>query len=132
MVEVLEAKMTKLLDILLPALMIVESGGDPAAIGDKGLAIGAYQIHRAYWTDGTESLKVQWPYSDAYRADRAAKVVRAYLLRYGRAYERKTGRKATLEVLARLHNGGPAGWKKHATVKYWKKVEKQIAVQKST
>ena len=29
----------------------------------------------------------------------------------------------TLEVLARIHNGGPRGWKKDATLPYWRKVE---------
>ena len=33
-------------------------------------------------------------------------------------YERKTGKKASLEVLASIHNGGSNGWKKEATLKY--------------
>jgi hypothetical protein len=33
---------------------------------------------------------------------------------------------ASDEVLARIHNGGPKGYKKTATVKYWNKVKKEL------
>ena len=31
------------------------------------------------------------------------------------------------EKIARIHNGGPKGYKKRATKAYWKKVEKVLA-----
>ena len=49
---------------------------------------------------------------------KAAAVVRAYLLRYGAAFERRAGREATDEDLARIHNGGPRGAERDATLGY--------------
>ena len=118
--------MDKMILLLLPLLATVESGGDPNAVGDGGAARGLYQIHRGYWSDGCRELKVQWPYRDAVRPDRARQVVIGYLKRYGRHYEKSTGRKATLETLGRIHNGGPTGWKKKSTRKYWQKIKKYL------
>ena len=121
--------MKTLILTLLPLIAQVESSNNPTAVGDDGLAIGLYQIHECYWIDGCESLGVDWPYQDAYDPVKAKQVVIAYLTRYGKHYERVTGKKVTLEVLARIHNGGPAGWKKGATNKYWRKIK---ALQEAT
>ena len=118
--------MENLLIVLIPLLIQVESGGNdyPSGSNDNGRAKGALQIHRAYWQDGTDALGVNWPYEDAHTRSKAIKVCKAYLTRYGKNYERKTGKKCTLEVLARIHNGGPNGWKKESTLPYWGKVKK--------
>lgn len=116
--------MEAMITMLLPLLAQIESSNNPNAIGDGGRAIGLYQIHNVYWTDGIEYMKVDWPYKRAYDPKYAEQVVRSYLTRYGKHYERVTGKKATLEVLARIHNGGPNGWKKKATLKYWQKIER--------
>ena len=120
--------MEALLAVLIPILLQVESSNNdyPPGSNDNGLAKGALQIHRAYWQDGTEALGVDWPYSDAHVRSKAIKVCRAYLTRYGKNYERKTGLKVNLEVLARIHNGGPNGYKKKETLKYWRKVIKTL------
>jgi hypothetical protein len=91
---------------ILDALRQVETGGsrDPdRAVGDDGRALGAYQIHRIYWLDAVEhepSLK-----SRGYEAvtDRAyaERVVIAYLSRYAQDW--------SIDTIARIHNGGPAG-----------------------
>ena len=47
---------------LLDAIARIESHGDPNAVGDRGRALGVYQIHRAYWEEGTELLGVDWPH----------------------------------------------------------------------
>jgi len=36
---------------------------------------------------------------------------------------------ATLETLARNYNGGPRGWQKAATEKYWQRVKTAIKIQ---
>jgi hypothetical protein len=41
---------------ILPAIGQVETGGDYTAIGDKGKAVGAYQLHRSAWVDGCTQL----------------------------------------------------------------------------
>ena len=125
--------MEALLTVLIPLLITVESQGNDLAQGDmrngRYMAIGCLQIWPDYWTDGTEYLKVDWEYKDAYKRSRAIEVAKAYLTRYGKHYERTTGNKATLEVLSRSHNGGPQGWnpeypeKYGNTTKYWNKVK---------
>ncbi len=103
------------LERLLDAIAQVESGNRSNAVGDKGRAIGAYQIHRAYWKDGTRILRVKWSYTDAFDRQKARSVARAYLRHYGKG--------KSLIDLARIHNGGPRGYKKRATLAYAKKVQ---------
>jgi hypothetical protein len=105
---------------IIPALVRVESKGDPKAIGDGGRAIGLLQIHRCYWQDAVEFDKtLGGKYEDCFDPDYAKRVVRAYLRRYGTS-------DSTLEQLARIHNGGPDGHKESATLKYWKKVKREL------
>lgn len=122
-----EKPMNEIIAILLPAIMMVESSGNiNVKPGDGGRAIGAYQIHRAYWIDGCKELKVDWPYEYAKQPKYAKQIVTAYLKRYGRHYEKTEKKKATAEVLAKIHNGGLYGWKNPNTGKYWEKVRKAM------
>lgn len=116
---------------LLPVLAQVESNHNRLAVGDNGKAIGLYQIHADYWQDGCKFLGVEWPYHRAFRTTCSDEIVTAYLTHYGKAYEKKTGSTATLEVLCRIHNGGPDGWKKKSTVKYWNKCKKVMEKRNS-
>lgn len=106
-------------DQVIGAIMQVESGGDRYAVGDGGLAIGPYQIHRAYWVDARRLLGVDWPYDDARDPAKAIRAVRVYTRHYAAYYRRPW----TPETIARIHNGGPRGWQKPATLPYWRKVE---------
>jgi len=117
---------------LLDAIARVETGGErnpDTAVGDNGRSVGRYAIMRDYWLDGTQHLGVNWPLRDRTDPAKSRAVVRAYLARYGRAYTRATGRAATAEVLARLHNSGPydpeAGWPS-ATDRYWRRVRAEM------
>ena len=103
----------------LKAILLVESGGDPNAVGDGGRAIGPYQIHRAYWSDATRLLGVSWPYSDARDPLKAAAAVRAYTEHYARHYRKPW----TAETIARIHVGGPRGPFRKSSIPYWKKVK---------
>ena len=111
------------LERTLDAICAVESqNGRDTRDGDGGAAIGPYQIHRAYWVDGTLFLGVRWPYSDARDPVKARRVVRAYLEHYQAA----SGYPATPETYARLHNGGPNGPRKATTRGYWAKIKAQM------
>jgi hypothetical protein len=99
---------------LLDAIARIESHCDPNAVGDGGRALGAYQIHRVYWEDGTKLLGVDWPHRDATDLKKARRVVKAYLLHYGKG-------KSLLDM-ARIHNGGPHGHRKEATLCYARKI----------
>lgn len=101
------------------ALHHVETSGRLGPIpGDfvngKPQALGPLQIHRAYWQDSG----VPGTYSQCADLAYSRRVVTAYLRRYARdAWER-----ADAMALARVHNGGPMGHKKRATLRYGQKV----------
>ena len=107
------------IDRLLDAIAVVESHDNPGAVGDHGRALGVYQIHRSYWTEGTELLGVTWRYQEARDPQKARQVVRAYLSYYGRG--------KTLLDMARIHNGGPRGYEKAATLAYARKIEQVLS-----
>ena len=107
---------------VLQAIRIVESNNNPSAVGDGGNAIGVYQIWESYWKDATEFSNLGGKYRDCFVPEYADRVVRCYMKRY--ATPRRLGREATMQDIARIHNGGPNGYKKQATIKYWEKVEK--------
>ena len=116
--------MNELIIILLPLLAQVESGSNPDAIGDNGKAVGIYQLHKCVVDDVNEIYSMEFKYSDRFKPQLAKVIAQLYLRYWGIQYEKKTGKKVTLEVLARCFNGGPKGYKKESTVKYWNKIKK--------
>jgi len=110
--------------LLLTALIAVESSGDPNAIGDNGLAYGCLQLHAGYVQDAAEYARQDWAHEDAFDPETAKQIVRAYMARY--ATKKRLGREPTYSDLARMHNGGPLGFRKSATDKYWQKVKKRL------
>ena len=50
--------------------------------------------------------------------------MQAYMKRY--ATEARLGHAPTDEDLARIHNGGPNGYKNPATLDYWRKVQQHL------
>ena len=101
------------------ALHLVETSGRQGPIlGDNGRSLGPLQISRAYFTDsrvaGTYEQVVDLPF--------ACRVVSAYLQRYAP----KAWAAGDVETLARIHNGGPRGDKKQATVNYAAKVRRAM------
>ena len=100
---------------LFAAIRQVESGGRTDAVGDRGRSLGAYQISLVYWRDAGGK-------AGDYRrlvTNNAAceQIMRAYWKKY---------HAVTDEQKARMHNGGPAGMKKAATVWYWNKVKEAM------
>ena len=53
-------------DGLLMKVAQIESNVNPAAVGDSGLALGAFQMHRASWDDSVRRLFGHIPKSYAY------------------------------------------------------------------
>ena len=112
------AQQTKLIN----ALIQVESNGKDDAVGDNGNAIGCLQIWKIYHIDATERSNIGGVYADCFQRDYAVLVFDAYMRRYARSAWTDP-LKFDAEKVARIHNGGPKGYKKTATVKYWKKVK---------
>ena len=99
------------------ALHLVETSGRHGPIlGDDGKALGPLQIHRAYHRDSG----IAGDYSRCADLAYAQKVVAAYLKRFAP----KAWAKGDVRTLARVHNGGPAGATKAATISYANKVLK--------
>lgn len=115
---------------LFSAMRMVESSNRALAVGDQGAAVGIYQIHSGYVRDVNRIYGTRFTYADRWDPIKAHCIVRLYLDYYGRVYTKTTGKPATCEVLARIHNGGPSGWKKHATVKYWLRVKRNMTSAK--
>jgi len=111
--------------VFLDAIRRVETGGLPnagkGAVGDKGASIGPYQIQRAYHADARmKAGKYEDCSTDATYSEQT---MLAYFARYApKALEAKDW-----ETLARIHNGGPKGHTKKATLGYWAKVKKEMA-----
>lgn len=111
------------LDDFFYAIGTVESGHDDEAIGDGGASIGRYQIQRAYWQDAIEfDERLGGEYKDVTDPVYARKVMMAYFRRYAR----EALGSGDWQTLARIHNGGPRGHKKKATLTYWRKVQKEL------
>jgi len=117
----------------LDAIRHVETGTHKTGVGvvgDDGHALGPYQIWSPYWIDarmdyGTHGLCLNnKPYSE--------QVVKRYMLRYSRKCTTRLvngeGTLADVERIARIHNGGPKGYSRIATRKYWHKVELRLAL----
>ena len=115
---------------LVNAIAKVESGYSDEAVGDEGRAHGRYQLTRRYIKDVNTFYGAGYTLKDAHDVTKATEIVHLYLSYWGRKYTAKTGMLPTCEVLARIHNGGPRGWEKKATVKYWHKVKKAMEESK--
>ncbi len=110
---------------ILEALVMIESGGraDPPD-GDGGRAIGPLQIHEIYWTDAVlHDPELGGTYQDCRDLTYAERVVHAYMSRWAPA----AWRDGDAEIIARVHNGGPTGPQKAATLPYWRKVRAYLA-----
>lgn len=106
------------LDVLIPALIQVESGGDNFAKGDGGKAVGCLQIWLIMVEDVNRISGRHFVPSDRTSRERSVEMCRIYLKHYARW--------KTVEQAARIWNGGPSGDKKPSTEKYWLKVKKEM------
>ena len=115
---------------LIMALIQVESSGNDLAVGDGGAAYGCLQMHSAYVQDAAEYANKDWVHEDAFDRETSIDIFIAYMSRY--ATEERLGRRVSIEDIARIHNGGPNGWKKSATDAYWNKVRKNVVDNRLT
>lgn len=113
---------------IMAVLIMVESGGDPDAVGDDGLAYGILQMHQAYVSDAAQWARIDWKHRDAFDPSKSQDIFLAYMGRYAKRENKPTGM-SYVEYVSRIHNGGPRGFLKSATDPYWQKVQKIIATQ---
>jgi hypothetical protein len=97
---------------------------------DNGATSGnVYQIRDIYIDDINRIYNLQLSYNIKYDRELSEKAMRLYWLYYGERYIKLTGKPVTYEVLARIHNGGPRGYKKHSTKKYWDRVKAYLPTE---
>jgi hypothetical protein len=101
------------------ALHQVETSGRHGAIlGDNGKSLGPLQISRAYHADS----RVAGSYEQVTDLAYARRVATAYFKRYAPA----AWQAGDVATLARIHNGGPTGHRKTATLGYADKVRRAM------
>lgn len=105
---------------LFAALAQVESGNGKTSQN-------IYQITERFVDDVNRiSTEEKFVYSDRYDRKRSERMMEIYWVYYATRYIDATGRDPTWETLARIHNGGPDGWKKYATKRYWRRVKELL------
>lgn len=124
MVEIEYIDKTIQMERLLNAIALVESDGNPAAVGDAGRSVGRYQLSEVYVEDVERIIG-----GDIRRSPTISRAyVQVYLNHY--ATRERLGVEPTLEHMARIHNGGPDGWTDGATEPYWFKVKEKLDIWK--
>ena len=109
------------LKLLLDSIALVESDNQSAAVGDGGAAVGMYQLHPLYVKDVNRILgKERFTLKDRLSPVKSRLMVTIYLRHYGRGH--------TLLEMARIHNGGPQGFRRAATLKYAEKIQEQLRI----
>ena len=118
-------------DRLLNAIRKVESADGARVYGDwvpgrsranraNARAWGPYQQHMDHVEDSNRIMGTSYTSADRLDEAKSRAMSRAYMAHYG--YWKVPGRNPTDEQLARIHNGGPKGFRNPATVQYWHKV----------
>lgn len=103
---------------LLDAIEWQESSHNEHAYNPSENAIGILQIRPAYAKDARVL------HHRCYNKMVAEYAFERYMARY--ATPERLGHQPTLEDMARIHNGGPNGWRIKATEKYWLKVKSHM------
>jgi len=113
-------------DLLLEAMIQVESRGEEGSVGDKHLgrpSIGVLQIRPIMVREVNRILKKQnikkkYELDDRYSREKSIEMFYIWKDYYHS--------EDSDEVIARCWNGGPKGWKRKGTEYYWSKVQKEL------
>ena len=118
--------MTNLLSILLPLLIIVESGGDGSRVGKHG-ELGVIQITPICVRDVNRISGTQYIHVDARDRRKAVNMYWVYMTHYmPTRYTGKISEARYLEIAARIWNCGPDGHSQPESLPYWDKVRKLL------
>lgn len=114
---------------LINALIRVESRGNDSAIGDRHLvgneAVGALQIRPIMVREVNRILKIQKSDIRFKLKDRFDRQKTIEMFLVWKNYHHPDG---DFEKIARNWNGGPKGFKKSRTEKYWAKVQQELDI----
>ena len=114
---------------LINALIHVESRGNDSAIGDRHLvgneAVGALQIRPIMVREVNRILKLKKSDKRFKLSDRFDREKTIEMFLVWKNYHHPEG---DFEKIARNWNGGPKGYKKSRTEKYWAKVQQELDI----
>lgn len=112
---------------LVSAIILVESRGNDSAIGDRHLvgneAIGALQIRPIMVREVNRILKLKKAKKHYQLKDRFNREKSIEMFLIWKEFHHKD---SDYETIARNWNGGPNGYKKSRTEKYWQKVQNEL------
>ena len=115
------------IELLVDAMIMVESGGNDSAIGDRHLgsqyAVGALQIRPIMVREVNRILKLKGSEYRYQLKDRFSRDKSIEMFTIWREFHHKD---SDFEAIARSWNGGTNGLKNPKTYNYWKKVENQL------
>ncbi len=123
--------------IIATAFIITLQRRTPNAVGKDG-ELGAYQIKKIYVDDANRIARLlnwpdgeYWTYEDRLNKYRSRTMTHLYAGWWAKhsLWEIKQSGMDTYEAVARIHNGGPNGWKKESTKPYWEKVKARMDSQ---
>jgi hypothetical protein len=105
------------LENLLDAIKIIESQNGKYNIGKNG-ELGPYQIKKIVIDDVNRIIgNNTYKYSDALDDNKSREICRIYITYWSNRFNVNT-----IEAMARIWNGGPRGYLKESTVKYWNNI----------
>ncbi|MEK6883024.1 MAG: hypothetical protein AABY22_25595 [Nanoarchaeota archaeon] len=111
-------------DKFFKILGTIESNNNDLAVGDRGKALGRYQIWQIYFKDAQnfdKSLQ-NIEYKQVTNEIIARQVINSYMNKYCL----NAVKSGNYEVMVRTHNGGPDGQNKQITLRYWQRFKKLL------
>ena len=111
------------LNILLPALIAVESSGNDRAIGPNG-ETGCLQITPILLRDIHRITGRRYSRSDTFNRQTSWQIATTYLNHY--VNEKRLKRPPTMRDYAMVWRYGPNGWKRSGSDPYWRKVQRHL------
>ncbi len=103
-------------------IKIVESNGNPRAIGDGGKAFGEAQIHKIAVEDVNRLYGTNYTHEDSFDKICSKEIFSLYLSAGIDIFCKKFGRDPSEEEVVRMWNGSIySGYKKKSTIKYYMK-----------
>jgi hypothetical protein len=113
------------LNHIIDVLKFVEASNNPNKIGDGGKSFGILQIQQIAIDDVNERLGTSYVHEDAFDIECAEEIFELYISIWACNLEKNEQRVATDEDIVRIWNGGPYGYKRNSTLKYYQKYRRR-------
>lgn len=118
----LPAKSKDTLRTIIEVLKHVETGNNPALVGDGGDSWGVLQIQWPAVQDVNRYYGTQYTHYQMFKPECAEEVAILYMKMGANLYRQRHGKEPSIEVLVRNHNGGIyQGYKNPKTKWYYRK-----------